>query len=180
MDSPSDPHQLPPYLRPYSYPAGGHSYGYYYPPSSSQASAMRTRGEDGSEPPRKRMATGAGYCPPPQHANLFRPVDFDAPAVSARLVGHRARRMPVTPTGSNCSEEDSWSQEASGTQAVMGKDSTYNKEGITIGLQEADLWHSFASVGNEMIVTKPGRYVAYSYKDLHLRPYFIIIIVVEP
>ncbi len=161
MDSPSDPHQLPPYLRPHSYPAGGHSYGYYYPPSSSQHSAMpmRSREDNGNEPPRKRMAsTGAGYGPPP-HSLLFRPVDFDAPAINARLVGgHSARRMPVTPTGSsNCSEEDNWSHEASGTHAVMGKDSTYSRGGITIGLQEADLWHSFASVGNEMIVTKPGR-----------------------
>ena len=46
------------------------------------------------------------------------------------------------------------------SETVIGKDSTctrYSKDEITVTLQDADLWNSFWRVGNEMIVTKPGR-----------------------
>ena len=49
------------------------------------------------------------------------------------------------------------SSEASGISSVIGKDATYSCNGITISLLEADMWSAFNTVGNEMIVTKPGR-----------------------
>ena len=64
-------------------------------------------------------------------------------------------------TPSNTSDEiesdDSRPNSAGGTQSIIGIDANYTDNGVTASLMEADLWKSFNTVGNEMIVTKPGR-----------------------
>ncbi len=38
-----------------------------------------------------------------------------------------------------------------------GRYATFSKDGIEVTMHRADIWNSFYKVGNEMIVTKPGR-----------------------
>ena len=83
--------------------------------------------------------------PPPTH--VFRP-----PPGKGNEAAHF--RLPPTPN----SVESSPAGRTIGN-AVSSKDPSYSKDGFIVTLQDADLWNVFNKVGNEMIVTKPGRCV---------------------
>ncbi len=72
--------------------------------------------------------------------NIFRPVDFDRySSTHESSAGECLGYYPLTPTDS----------EGDGSPAHTG--------GITAQLVDKELWESFREIGNEMIVTKPGR-----------------------
>jgi len=71
---------------------------------------------------------------------FFRPVDFDNPRGTAG--SDSSISYPPTPTDS---EEDG--SESAGSPTG----------GISVMLEDEELWKAFSAVGNEMIVTKPGR-----------------------
>lgn len=112
---------------------------------------------------------------------LFRPVDFER--VTA---GSRGTSVPPTPPDSadssdrgSCVEDDLPSvplvhipRPPPLKPAVTGNETNrsssdkdvsplLHREGITINLLDTELWKMFKCVGNEMIVTKPGRYCSY-------------------
>ena len=162
-----DLQDIPAYVRPYNYMPSNNVNGYgYYSFASSQRLPTLTFSNPSSPddldldlPPRKKMNGSAQptYMPPvPPSRDLFRPVDFEARHAGAtnRLShpGARKPELPFTPSGSSSPEE-----QRSGTSSVLGKDATYCADGISVCLQEADLWRAFHQEGNEMIVTKPGR-----------------------
>lgn len=70
---------------------------------------------------------------PAPASHLFRPVDFDSVS----------KYYPPTPTNS-----DGGSTEG---------DSPSHAGRVSVSLAERELWEAFNRVGNEMIVTKPGR-----------------------
>ena len=74
--------------------------------------------------------------PPPSTA-FFRPVDFENPRGAEHTINY-----PPTPTDS----------EGDGSESASSPTG-----GISVILEEEELWKTFSAVGNEMIVTKPGR-----------------------
>ena len=109
---------------------------------------------------------------------LFRPVDFER-----FTSGSRGTSVPPTPPDSaessdrgSCTEDDLPNvllvrmpqKPPSPKPAMKGKETNRSssdkdvsppshREGVTINLLDRELWKMFKSVGNEMIVTKPGR-----------------------
>ena len=159
-----DLQDIPAYVRPYNYMPSNNVNGYsYYSFASSQRLPTLTFSNPSSPddldldlPPRKKMNCSAQptYMPHVPPRDLFRPVDFEARHVGAKPLNSGARKpeLPYTPSGSSSPDEH-----RSGTSLVLGKDATYSADGISVCLQEADLWRAFHQEGNEMIVTKPGR-----------------------
>ena len=182
---------LPPYLRPYSYPAFspysavgyGESAGYPLPystsssttpptnyvsrplpsvtsiPTPSPTASPESSQDDGSRsPPAKRTPP-----PLPELPHLFRPINFETSATDAE-----SRKLPPTPdsdihsdTASDATIKSATSSR--GPQSFLVSiprltSSKRTKDGLTLSLLDSELWKSFHSVGNEMIVTKPGRY----------------------
>ena len=77
-----------------------------------------------------------------QFRNIFRPVDFERYSADAMpQLTPGSTYYPLTPTSSEGS----------------GDGSPVHTGGITAQLVDKELWESFGEVGNEMIVTKPGR-----------------------
>ena len=167
--------QLPSYLRPYNYPTTGYGYSFYKGFDSRATSVtppLSSSPEDHDQPPSKRFAARAAlptYYPPP---HLFRPVDFETPSATTNSLLSQAPRprpqnanyLNLTPSNTSDEKESEESDSsrpssagAGGTQSIIGIDANYSDNGITASLMEADLWKSFNTVGNEMIVTKPGR-----------------------
>lgn len=81
------------------------------------------------------------------------------------MLGSAARSLQPSgrPTDSAYnSEHEHTPEEQDNSKASEEEEPTEEKEeeeeeGIRVKLQEANLWKSFHKVGNEMIVTKPGR-----------------------
>ena len=135
-------HHLPSYLRPfYASPARSYSGAayqrppsFYYPPHA----AMLTRpsltpsdsGEDENQQP---------------HPHVFRPVDFVRCAVSRRQLSTSTRT-------SSSSSSDSES-----LQPPKQLPSFQDLSAVTVSLLDEELWDSFDSLCNEMVVTRPGR-----------------------
>ncbi len=88
-------------------------------------------------------------APPP--TQVFRP-----PPCKGNEAAHF--RLPPTPNSAVESPSISPAGRIIGN-AVSSKDPSYSKDGFIVTLQDADLWNVFNKVGNEMIVTKPGRCV---------------------
>ena len=108
---------------------------------------------------------------------LFRPVDFER-----FTAGSRGTSMPPTPSDSakssdrdSCTEDDLPNSllvrisrppplkpavtcnETNRSSSDEDLSPLPHRQGITINLLDTELWKTFKCVGNEMIVTKPGR-----------------------
>lgn len=144
----------PPGLKPCgSYPASSYptvSYSYHhYQPLYSAPIPHSTR----QLHPDQRLtmpSDGANDCRkhsqplPSLPTEFFRPVDFENPsgaiqgaAIQGGTIQGAANCFPLSPPDSELGDGDTG--------------------GITVLLAEKVLWESFIRVGNEMIVTKPGR-----------------------
>ena len=134
------PRPLLPYVRSYPYmPYTGVGYGYG---SSLQTTLPLVR----TMPEHFPTASGRSDCGgedesrqamPPLTSRVFRPVDFERPgAISKR-------------------ETYCYESQAPTDYEVL----EHVAENPQISLVDRELWESFNSAGNEMIVTKPGRLV---------------------
>lgn len=104
-------------------------------------------------------------------ANFFRPIKFESTPTTPESNGYEENGS----TGGSESTIDS----AYGSEATQARAGNQNSEGqaaqggeaseeaveppysgsIVVNLQNKNLWKSFRKIGNEMIVTKPGRLV---------------------
>ena len=89
----------------------------------------------------ERLSTGSSNSSH-EHPHLFRPVDFDNCASSPYY--------PPTPSDSESGAE-------SGATVSPDAQSSVSRTSISVSLVEEEMWEAFGVVGNEMIVTKPGR-----------------------
>ncbi len=91
--------------------------------------------------------------PPPLAPALYTP---PTPIVVERNEAAAHFRLPPTPNSDESSPSRSPVGRTNGS-AVSIKDPLYSKNGISATLLDAEMWNNFYNVGNEMIVTKPGR-----------------------
>ncbi len=91
---------------------------------------------------------------PSVSTQIFRPIDFEGIAVTSDTNG-------TSESGSESAFDSAYSSD--NTQILPTAGSTSNGDinplsrKITATLQNSNLWRSFKKIGNEMIVTKPGR-----------------------
>lgn len=175
---------LPTYLQPYS---GNQNHPGYNPvgfaPVGYSTATVCVRP---SHLYREEPHLGDCITPSPSHSNssheescketLFRPIDFDRFSAGARRTSGSVPPTPSDSSGrSSPIEEDpadvllvriprkppltqDTKPETNGVKgANSNQDSIPTRHGITVNLLDKELWKMFKSVGNEMIVTKPGR-----------------------
>ena len=146
------PYGLPEYPLPY-FSTG---YGYGCPPPSAYVGCLppfhHCPAPNIQQPPRdalsscdshsdnedEQLSTGSSNS----SLELFRPVDFENCESSPYY--------PPTPSDSDSSAEN----EAAVSPGVR---SSVSRTAISVSLVQEEMWESFGAVGNEMIVTKPGR-----------------------
>ena len=125
------------------------------------------------------------YCILPHQENYSRPFCSTHPPPPLSSYG-TDKKDSTTQQGDDTEMQGS---SKSGVKRVMNCiDSAYSSEhentpeqqdatlslskGISVTLLDEDLWKSFHKIGNEMIVTKPGRYVweltSYWWETLHM------------
>ena len=145
-------HHLPSYLRPFDAdPARSYSGAayqrppsFYYPPHAAMLTRPSLTPSDSGEEESPRTSPNFQQQP---HPHVFRPVDFESCAVP--------RRQLSTSTRTSSSSSDSESLQP--PKQLPPPPSSQDISGVTVSLLDEELWDSFDSVGNEMIVTKPGR-----------------------
>lgn len=131
-------------------------------PTPSPSASPEESDEDAPlSPPAKKTPP-----PLPELPILFRPIQFDDGAQRSAS----PRELPPTPDSDTHSEaaSEGTSSISSAASATSGPQSflvsiprltssKLTKGDLTLSLLDSELWKSFHSVGNEMIVTKPGR-----------------------
>lgn len=159
---------LPSYLRPYSgyppygcgLPIGSQFYPNVAPPQYPFCSAAvannPTPSGSSSNPSDSGEENPAAENQDAQQ-NLFRPIDFehcnsekgsDPPPLS-----HTSAYLPPTPSSFDSPQYPN----GDGSSGSADSSRSSSAQGVTVSVLDKDLWDSFNSVGNEMIVTKPGR-----------------------
>lgn len=120
-------------------------------------------------------ATAPAANPPPAPAHFFRPIKFEStPATpesendstgGSETTIDSAYGSDVSRTARNQPQQGEGATGGVGAAAaavavVKGEDGEpLHSSGILVNLQNKSLWKSFNKIGNEMIVTKPGRLV---------------------
>lgn len=134
-------------------------------PASSSSSEVAAPAEPSEYQPASSpsLSSASGEQSPVFTSSIYTsstlPVDYSNP----RLNPGNGSNTYCPSTASSDSGIDSPSHQSiassgsSGISSVIGKDATFSCNGIAISLLEADMWSAFNTVGNEMIVTKPGR-----------------------
>ncbi len=104
-------------------------------PTPSDSSNSASPAESGDEAEQQQPRAKEPAC-----SAIFRPVDFDGYGSTSENPSNGCfSYFPLTPTDSE------------------GDSSPAHTGGITARLVDKELWESFREIGNEMIVTKPGR-----------------------
>lgn len=111
--------------------------------TSSQASKTSTKQEP---------AAAAAITP------LFRPINFESSSPTPEgfeCSGSKSTLGNGSESGSDCAQDSAYSSD--NTVPAKNNDGQLPCKKITATLQNKSLWKDFKRIGNEMIVTKPGR-----------------------
>ena len=192
MQPSTDAAVFPSYLRPYphcgayanGYPLGPQFYhsavSLQYPLPQSVAASSSYHTPSGSSSPSDHSDEDCGSLGdnPAVQRTLFRPIDFDncdtGGSSGPSPLPPASAYFPPTPSSS--SSQNSEADERS----CSGRSSSSSAHGVTASVLDKEMWDSFNSVGNEMIVTKPGRWAEFgcrgvNYLDALLCPLFYYV-----
>lgn len=159
---------LPSYLRPYSgYPPYGVGYpiaSQFYPnvappqyPFCNTAVANNPTPSGSSSNPSDSGEENPVAENQDAQQNIFRPIDFEhcnsEKGSDPLLLPRTNTYLPPTPSSFDSPQHCNGGGSSGSTESSRSS----SAEGVTVSVLDKDLWDSFNSVGNEMIVTKPGR-----------------------
>lgn len=115
--------------------------------------------EKASLPPASQPAIACKEEPTPIPPQLFRPINFEStpPTTPEGLEsnGSKSTLGNGSESGSDCAMDSAYSSDA--TKSDENSQLQLARKKISASLQNKCLWRSFKRLGNEMIVTKPGR-----------------------
>lgn len=118
--------------------------------------------EKASLTPASKPATACKEEPTPIPPQLFRPINFEStPPITPEGLESNGSKSTLgngSESGSDCAMDSAYSSD--NTQATKCDENSQLQQArrkISASLQNKCLWRSFKRLGNEMIVTKPGR-----------------------